>query len=52
MFTNAVRQHFYMEDTKSNRVFVFIASRESKSESFCGSVPVTIWGIFSSYFLE
>lgn len=52
MFTNAIRQHFYMKDTKSNRVFVFIASRESKSESFCGSVPVAIWGIFSSYFRE
>ena len=39
MFINAIRQHFYMKDAKSNRVFVFVASRESKSESWrCDSI--------------
>lgn len=43
MFINVIRQHFYMNDTKSNRVFVFIASGESKPESFCGSVLIKIY---------
>ena len=46
MLINVIRQHFYMDDTKSNRVFVFIACGESKLESFCGSAYNNIVHLF------